>query len=353
MPSFFTDNLLDWHRMNPRPLPWSADEMNPYRIWLSEIIMQQTRIQQGSSYYSKFTKYYPSVQDLAAAPLSEIMKHWEGLGYYTRARNLHRTAKFISAEMNGVFPETYAGLLSLPGIGPYSAAAIASFAYNHSHAVVDGNVKRLVARFAGIAEPVDEKTGYEKIFQFATKSIVGVSPADFNQAIMNFGALICKPKPLCEMCPLAPKCYALQHSITELLPVKAKKLSRSLRFFHFIIITHKSKMVMMRRGEKDIWRDLCTPPMIETSSARSPGEKKIRQFVSEIAGDAELMIHNAKASLQQELSHQSIVGRFHFAELSGRVRLDKFFLWVDKKSIDSMALPRMIVEARKKKIIPL
>ena len=236
MAHFFTRILLRWHQDNPRLLPWSYEVPDPYRIWISEIIMQQTRIDQGTDYYLRFIHHFPTVQSLSAASLDEVMRMWQGLGYYTRARNLHKAARYVVGSLNGCIPDTYDGLLALPGIGPYSAAAISSFAFGRRRAVVDGNVKRAIARFAGIHDPVDDASTYDQIRDIATSFMKGVSPGAFNQATMNFGALVCKPKgALCDSCPLSLKCYAFQHNMVESLPVRSKKKMNTLRHFHFIV----------------------------------------------------------------------------------------------------------------------
>lgn len=352
MSSFFTRTLLEWHRLHPRILPWAEDEMDPYRIWLSEIIMQQTRIEQGAAYFKKFADLYPTVFDLASASLDEVMRHWQGLGYYTRARNLHKTALTIAEQYKGIFPDNYEGLIALPGIGPYSAAAIASFAYELPHPVIDGNVKRLVARFDGMEDPVDESSGYARIESFTSKAIRNVSPGEFNQAIMNFGAVVCKPKPLCHECPLSKKCFAFQHNVTDLLPVKAKKLSRRSRSFHFIIILSGKKILMQRRLQKDIWQHLFTPPLIEKNTSRNPGSLQITSFIKELTNTDVKSLDISKQELKQELSHQTINARFHSAELRGKISTaPENYMWVTEKEFDALAKPRIIIEAYDRKLI--
>ena len=248
MPSFFAKQLLNWQANNPRPLPWDGGPRDPYHIWISEIIMQQTRIEQGAPYYLRFIARFPTVQSLAAAPVDDVLHSWQGLGYYTRARNIHKAAQHIVSTYNGVFPKTYDDLLSLPGIGPYSAAAIASFAYGLRFPVVDGNVKRVIARFAGITESIDDNRVHEKIKMIAADFMKGVSPGAFNQAIMNFGAIICKPGvALCDICPLSKMCFAFHHEMVESLPVRSKKKSNTLRHFHFLVLHYNGKMLLQRR----------------------------------------------------------------------------------------------------------
>ncbi|MEM6964892.1 MAG: A/G-specific adenine glycosylase, partial [Bacteroidota bacterium] len=207
---FFTKQLLRWSETIDRPMPWKG-EKNPYLIWLSEIILQQTRVEQGLPYFLKFKANYPTVHDLANAPEDEVMKLWEGLGYYSRARNLHFTAKFISKELNGIFPKNYDSILKLKGVGAYTAAAIASFAYDLPHAVVDGNVYRVLSRFFGIKTPIDTTEGKKQFTQLANELLVSDQAAKYNQAIMDFGAIQCMPKnPLCHECTFQTTCKAFQ-----------------------------------------------------------------------------------------------------------------------------------------------
>ena len=220
---FFTKNLMAWFATNHRPMPWKG-EKNPYLIWLSEIILQQTRVEQGLPYFLKFKENYPTVTDLANAPEDEVMRMWQGLGYYSRARNLHFTAKHIAYDLNGVFPKTYVEILKLKGVGTYTAAAIASFAYDLPNAVVDGNVYRVLARYFGIETPIDSTIGKKEFTKLAYELLDNKRPADYNQAIMDFGATQCKPKkPNCINCPLNQKCIGFNTQKIDTLPIKTKK----------------------------------------------------------------------------------------------------------------------------------
>ena len=348
MLTFFARKITDWHHKNPRPLPWSSQQTrDPYHIWLSEIIMQQTRIEQGGKYYLKFITAYPTVHDLAASPIDEVMLHWEGLGYYTRARNLHHTARIISAEMRGIFPETYDGLLSLPGIGPYSAAAIASFAYNHPHVVVDGNVKRVIARYAGIHDSIDNGATHEKIRQFASTYMKGAASAVFNQAIMNFGALVCKPSsPDCGACPLSKKCFAFQHDLVYELPLRSEKKAPSLRYFHLVHIRKGRLTLLFKREAKDIWHSLYTLPFIETKSKRSPGPKNLAAFVSSLLGHSQFDISaTASITVEQKLSHQIIIANFYRGFATGRSTiLPEGFVWLTQNKIAGVGKPKVVAD---------
>lgn len=346
MPTFFAKHLLSWQANNPRPLPWDGGPRDPYHIWISEIIMQQTRIEQGAPYYLRFIARFPSVQSLAAAPIDDVLHSWQGLGYYTRARNIHKAAQQIVNEYHGLFPDTYDSLLSLPGVGPYSAAAIASFAYGLRYPVVDGNVKRVIARFCGITESIDDPTIHDKIKTTAGDLLKGVNPGDFNQAIMNFGAIICKPGvPLCNVCPLSKKCFAFQNDKIESLPVRSKKKSNKIRHLHFLVIRHKGKILLQRREEKDIWRGLYTPLMIESGSSRKPSLSSVKQLVSTLFGDLAFDVTTSSPPVRQLLSHQTIIGRFHLIELASKPnKISDPYVWVTKKTINDYGKPKMVVE---------
>ncbi|MEO1264044.1 MAG: A/G-specific adenine glycosylase, partial [Bacteroidota bacterium] len=241
---------MEWFSTNHRPLPWKG-EKNPYLIWLSEIILQQTRVEQGLPYFEKFKKKYPTVKDLANAPEDEVMKMWEGLGYYSRARNLHAAAKFIADELNGTFPDTFHEILGLKGVGPYTAAAIASFAYGLPHAVVDGNVYRVLSRFFGIEEPIDTTAG-KKLFAALAQELLDEKQAgNYNQAIMDFGATHCTPAlPACTSCLMKSKCTAFQKNTVNKLPVKIKKTKRRQRFFNYLILNEKGNVFIKKRTQK-------------------------------------------------------------------------------------------------------
>ncbi len=346
MLTFFARKIIDWHQQNPRELPWSAElEREPYHIWLSEIIMQQTRIEQGKKYYHRFIETYPTVQDLAAAPIDNVMRLWEGLGYYTRARNLHTAANVIAVKLKGVFPATYEELLALPGVGPYSAAAISSFAYNLPHAVVDGNVKRVIARFAGIFESIDDASTHGKISKLAMAYMKGSSPALFNQAIMNFGALVCKPSsPECDLCPLSKKCYAYQHDLVEELPQRTEKKAPSIRFFHLVDIRKGKYTLLYKREQKDIWHSLYTLPFIETNSVRSPGQKKLAALVSSLLNHSHFDVSGTSIyAAEQKLSHQVIRAKFYRVEITGGGKaLPGGFIWATEKEIADVGKPKVV-----------
>ena len=250
MKKTFTKKLLKWFVSNYRPLPWKG-EKNPYLIWLSEIILQQTRVEQGLPYYEKFRKKYPTIKDLALAPEDEVMKLWEGLGYYSRARNLHTTAKFISKDLDGIFPKTHKEILALKGVGSYTAAAIASFAYNLPYAVVDGNVYRVLSRYFGIATPIDSTDGKKEFALLAQELLATEKPGAYNQAIMDFGATHCMPKqPKCITCLLNKKCKAFTENRIDILPVKTKKIKKRTRYLNYLIINQGNQVFINKRTGK-------------------------------------------------------------------------------------------------------
>ena len=251
----FSDILNSWYSKYKRELPW-RNTTSPYHVWLSEIILQQTRVAQGLSYYNKFVKSYPNIEDLANDSEDNVLKLWQGLGYYSRARNLHATAKIISSEFNGVFPETYDEIIKLKGVGAYTAAAISSFCYGENRAVVDGNVYRVLSRYFGICTPIDSAIGKNEFQELAQECLSVENPGEHNQAIMEFGALQCTPNPNCETCPLRASCIAYANCMVKAFPVKAKKIKVRDRYFNFIVISDKDSFYIQKRESKDIWQNL-------------------------------------------------------------------------------------------------
>ena len=253
----FSSDLIQWYSFHKRPLPW-RETKDPYRIWLSEIILQQTQIKQGLPYYLKFTANYPTVFDLAKASEDEVLKHWQGLGYYSRARNLHKTAKYVAEELNGVFPKTYKELLTLKGVGDYTASAIASICYEEPVAVVDGNVYRVLSRCFGVDTPINSTEGVKQFKRLAMSLLPKNNIGDYNQALMEFGAKQCKPKsPDCSNCPVDSECAALATASIQKLPIKLKKIKIRKRYLNFLVLLTKNhKTVMEKRIEKGIWQHL-------------------------------------------------------------------------------------------------
>ncbi len=261
----FSNTLIMWYLINQRDLPWRKSN-NPYLIWLSEIILQQTRIAQGTSYYEKFVTEFDTIFDLAEADEKTILKLWQGLGYYSRARNLHSTAKIVASEYNGQFPRSYTELIKLKGIGDYTASAIASIAFDQPYATVDGNVYRVLSRVFGIKTPINESQGIREFKLLAEELLNPDDPGTHNQALMEFGALVCTPKkPKCDSCIFNDTCYALQEKRIDVLPVKLKKLKIRKRYFNYLVIDFKGESTLIQqRKKKDIWQNLYEFPLYET-----------------------------------------------------------------------------------------
>ncbi|MGM0375786.1 MAG: A/G-specific adenine glycosylase [Bacteroidota bacterium] len=260
----FAQLIKKWYHQNGRILPW-RETRDPYKIWVSEIILQQTRIEQGIKYYNNFLKAFPDVFALANASETEVMQLWQGLGYYSRARNMHEAAKTIVNEQDGFFPQTYKKIRTLKGIGPYTASAISSFAFNLPYAVVDGNVSRILSRYFAIETPIDSNQGKKQFQALAEQLLNRDDPATHNQAIMDLGALICKPGiPLCHKCPVAQLCQARKNENPNSFPVKSKRKTRKKRFLNFLIIHHKERILIEKRTGDDIWKGLYQFPLIET-----------------------------------------------------------------------------------------
>lgn len=318
-PAFFSGTLLSWYGRHKRSLPW-RDTINPYFIWLSEVILQQTRVAQGLPYYLKFTEAYPTVQDLASAPQDEVLRLWQGLGYYSRARNMHHTAQQIVNEFGGKFPEKYAELLQLKGVGSYTAAAIASFAFKEQVAVLDGNVFRVLARIFGVADDIASPAA-RKVFQKLADSLIPADEPDtFNQAIMEFGAIQCTPvMPDCMFCPLQQSCFAFNHGMVQELPVKSKAKAARPRFFHYIVLEHEGQFYMRRRLEGDIWQGLYDFYLYESMDGQLDEKQLLHDLQAAGASiDTGTLILPQK-SYKHVLSHQKITAWFYHLKLKLRL----------------------------------
>lgn len=315
----FSNKLISWYLQNKRDLPW-RNTLNPYHIWLSEIMLQQTRVLQGLPYYLKFVEAYPTVEDLANASEDEVLKMWQGLGYYSRARNLHATAKMVSEEMNGVFPDNYKDLLKLKGVGDYTASAIASISFNHPEAVVDGNVYRVLSRFFEISTPINITTGQKEFKQLAQHLIDKNQPGTFNQAIMEFGARYCVPQnPDCTNCIFNDSCVAFQKKKVSELPVKIKAKPVKTRYFNYLVILYENeRTILQQRNGKGIWHKLYEFPLIETSEEIDLSTLiKHSQFqdFSEKLNIENISLFNEKPIIHK-LSHQHLNTRFWIVETS-------------------------------------
>ena len=308
----FTNLLIEWYLQNKRDLPW-RNTTNPYLIWLSEIILQQTRVAQGMPYFYAFLESFPTVKELAIADEQQVLKLWQGLGYYSRARNLHQTAQYIANELDGVFPNSYAGLIQLKGIGEYTAAAIASFAYNEPVPVVDGNVFRVVSRYFGIESDISTGKTKKEFTALAAKLLSKEQPALFNQAIMEFGAMHCTPKnPDCENCIFNSSCVALQKGLVGQLPFKSKKIKIRKRYFNYIVLQDKKgNTKIQQRTDKGIWHNLYEFPLFETT--QEEGFETIAPLIKNDTdfGDSVVSIQEANPiSLIHKLSHQHLYIKF-------------------------------------------
>lgn len=334
---FFTTNLKHWNSTgNDRKMPWKG-EKNPYRIWLSEIILQQTRVQQGLDYYNRFITAYPTIQDLASAPEADVFKLWEGLGYYRRCKNMLAAASEIVENMEGRFPDEFEKIQGLKGVGPYTSAAIASFAFNLPHAVLDGNVYRVLARFFGIDKSIDSAAGKKYFAQLANELLDKKEPGIYNQTIMDFGAVVCKPLPACLVCPLKLRCVAYRDDTIGLFPVKEKKKERIVRWFYYIVAEYNQGLYIRMRAEKDIWQNLHEFYRIQQNSEISNAE--ILSHVNNMFGAA--CVLDVSRAYSQHLTHQTIKGKFVHVRLQKEVFVDGFSCF-KKEDLGRIAFPRYI-----------
>ena len=328
----FSNSLVQWYLQNKRDLPW-RDTINPYQIWLSEIMLQQTRVAQGLPYFISFINAFPTVFDLANAEEDQVLKLWQGLGYYSRARNLHATAKYVAHELNGIFPDNYKELLKLKGIGEYTAAAIASFSYNEPVAVLDGNVYRVLSRYFNMDNDISD-TKTKKVFQtLAQEVLLKDNPAIFNQAIMEFGALQCVPKnPDCESCVLSNSCAALQYNKVAQLPVKSKKTKVTPKYFNYLILKDiTGKFIVQKREGKGIWENLYEFPLFETAELMAPEviEKQLIQMDFFGQKAKEIILLNSEI-IKHKLSHQHLFIRFFLMEFDVELPGSKGFEEIKK-----------------------
>lgn len=329
---FFSPSITVWYRLNKRSLPW-RESNDPYIIWLSEIILQQTRVEQGINYFEKFREKYPSVINLANASEQEILNDWQGLGYYSRARNLHFSAKYIRDELHGVFPICYEEIINLKGVGQYTAAAISSFAFDEERAVVDGNVYRLLSRVFDISTPIDSIQG-KKEFQSLADELIQYNKNGagmHNQAIMELGSQICTPKkPSCSLCPLEINCISKMNNTITFRPVKTKKIKVRSRYFHFLIYSNKSSLIIEKRIKKDIWENMYQFPLIESYEKPSISEEEnwSKQFK-----ESTEIIH--------VLSHQKIYAVFHHFDFVPK-EMSEDWLLIDNESLEDYPIPRLI-----------
>ncbi|MEO7309788.1 MAG: A/G-specific adenine glycosylase [Chitinophagaceae bacterium] len=348
---FFRQRLMDWNKYkNSRQMPWKGIK-DPYKIWLSEIILQQTRVEQGRSYYEQFIKRYPTVTELAQANDDDVFKLWEGLGYYSRCRNLLATARMIMANHGGKFPANYEAILQLKGIGPYTAAAIGSFAFDLPRAVVDGNVYRVLARYFGIETPSDTTEGKKLFLVLAGECLDEKQPGLYNQAIMDFGATICTPSnPLCSNCHLNANCTALEKNMVASLPVKTKQLQKRNRWFHYFIIEQNQEVLVRKRTEKDIWQSLHEFYLVETDGQQYEDTKAIKLLLKKTLGTG-LEVVGVSEQFNQKLTHQTIYARFiRVATAAGFLAPEDYFFHPQRK-LDLLAFPKTITQYLQKESV--
>ena len=334
--------LILWYLVNKRDLPW-RDTKNPYYIWLSEVILQQTRVNQGMEYYLKFIEVYPNVKRLAKAKEDDILKMWQGLGYYSRARNLHAAAKYIANDLNGIFPDTYDEILNIKGVGPYTAAAISSFAFKLPYAVVDGNVSRVLSRVFNIDTPINSTEGKKQIQELADACLSKSQPDTYNQAIMELGAMVCKPaNPDCENCPLFFKCISRIENTIKNRPVKIKAKKPVVRYMDFAVLESDDDLIFKKRTENDIWKGLHDFSSVE--GIAEPSEKYItHQLMEEFP---EIRLDSIPGTHQKEythlLSHQRIIARFWHYRFTGTINNNSVYFSVPKHRVELLAVPRLI-----------
>ncbi|MFM2290744.1 MAG: hypothetical protein RIS29_557 [Bacteroidota bacterium] len=334
--------LISWYELNKRELPW-RETSDPYKIWLSEIILQQTRVVQGLHYYLRFVERFPTVKHLADASEDEVLKYWQGLGYYSRARNLHKAANQICNQFDAVFPVQHSDVIKLAGIGDYTAAAICSFAYNQPYAVVDGNVYRVLSRLFGVETPIDSTEGKKLFAALAQEILSAPHAATHNQAIMEFGALLCTPmSPDCVKCPLSVQCVAFKSDLIGQLPVKEKKTKVTERYFNYFYVLYKGKTFLQKRIAKDVWQNLYEFPLIETSEQiSSDALMQLPAAVDLFAGIKRVELRTVTKPMKHVLSHRIIYAQFVTVEINELN--DRFgnFEMVTSTELDDYAVSRL------------
>ena len=345
----FSRQITQWYSIHKRDLPW-RNTRDPYRIWISEIILQQTRVAQGYDYYQRFTERFPNVTSLAQADEDEVLKLWQGLGYYSRARNLHAAAQSIG---NGPFPDTYEGVRALKGVGDYTSAAICSIAYNMPYAVVDGNVYRVLARYFDIDTPIDSTQGKKEFAQLAQQLLDPEQPGTYNQAIMDFGALCCTPQnPACADCPLADSCGALTSNKVTSLPVKEGKIKRRDRYFTTFWIHSGGNTFVRKRGSKDIWKGLYEFPTWESETAF---EGFPDAEFAQLTGQPPLVVTLHRKAMKHVLSHQNLYTDFYEVEIEPESSIEGYLTIADE-ALEEYAMPRLLTrllqEARERSVRP-
>ncbi|MBO7316798.1 MAG: A/G-specific adenine glycosylase [Paludibacteraceae bacterium] len=342
MPQLFDivgKTIANWYQIHKRVLPW-RETTDAYKIWISEIILQQTRVDQALGYFSRFVERFPNVESLAQASEEEVLKYWQGLGYYSRARNLHFAAQHIVAKHHSIFPSSHKEVLALKGIGDYTAAAICSFSYNMPYAVVDGNVFRVLSRLFGITTPINSTQGKKEFSLLAEKLLNKKNPSLHNQAIMEFGALQCVPKsPNCIQCPLQEFCVAFASNLVKTLPVKTKKIVQRERFFNYFFIKKGTETILQKRTQNDIWKNLYQFPLIETEKLSEVEDLLKHPFLN----DKRFVIKKTSSVYKHVLSHQIIYARFFTIETYDDLFPEnKEFIAIPISNLSGFPVPRLM-----------
>lgn len=350
----FSTTLLHWFAQNGRSLPW-RESKDPYAIWLSEVILQQTRIAQGMPYWQRFMQSYPTVERLAAASEDEVLKLWQGLGYYSRARNLHQAAQQIVAM--GGFPHTYAQIIQLKGVGEYTAAAIASIAFDLPHAVVDGNVYRVLSRYFGISTPINSTEGKKEFATLAQMLLPSQEASLYNQAIMDFGAIQCTPSNAtkdkkntirqddngcCQTCPLQVGCVAYREGRVAELPIKLKKIKIKTRHLHYLYIKHQDEIAIRKRPAGDIWEGLWEPYLIETASSQPLSQTDIAPLFAHLSTQDVPSPTLIRAEVKHILTHRILLANIYMLETSHRPTLPSEYIWIKETDLEQYAIPRLV-----------
>lgn len=336
----FTHKIYKWYHKNKRDLPWRLST-DPYKIWISEIILQQTRVAQGTSYFNRFIDCFPDINKLANASENEVLKQWQGLGYYSRARNIHFSAKKIVNDNNGVFPSDYKSILSLKGIGPYTAAAISSIAFNQSYPAIDGNVSRVISRYFGITAPIDSTNAKKDVEIIAREIMPEKDPGMHNQALMEFGAIICiSQSPKCNECPVFAGCYARLNKIQNKIPLKEKRTKQKNRYFTYFYVDDGEFTYIEKRNSDDIWKNLYQFPLYETSKDVRISEIVHSNYYKNILKKPEFIyISDIKKHI---LSHQIIYAKMVKVKNKPQIHLNRPFLRINKKDIFTFAVPKLL-----------
>lgn len=340
MPDFHKILTL-WYQQNKRDLPWRVNN-DPYSVWISEIILQQTRIDQGTSYYLRFIRRFPDIETLANSSEEEVLKIWQGLGYYSRARNIHHAALQIMNEFNGQFPASYNIIRTLKGIGDYTAAAIASISFGSENAVIDGNVYRVLSRIFGIATPIDTSNGKKEFSALAHSLLDKQNPGIFNEALMEFGALQCVPRnPLCIQCPFQNRCVALRNNQIEQFPFKSKQPKQKNRYFNYLYISHEGNFYLEKRQAKDIWHNLYQLPLIETSEQADETEIISSPEFQNLFNGLKVTIESVTPEIIHLLTHQRLHIRFFQISLSQQI-INSPWLMTNESDVFRFPIPKPI-----------